>query len=165
MSCPECKNSQYVEGHACIRCGYSSRNKASTSQGPTVADLIADLDEIMREHGAEGISDRVSRVSPGQWALKLLFKYPPREPRPRSGGGHAWPDAEMAKWAFTKFLSLPISDQDEVIAAREDGILYRGDDMDLFRLVCEEQQRREMADKTEFDAKADGQRRALLRPK
>lgn len=51
---------------------------------------------------------------------------------------YVWPYAENAKYLLTKFLNASFELQTIVIAAREDNIYWRGDDLEYFYIMINE---------------------------
>lgn len=59
-------------------------------------------------------------------------------PRATQGGETRYPYIERAQYLLTRFLKLPLIDQRLVIGAAEDGIFWRGDEIETFRLIIDQ---------------------------
>ena len=82
-----------------------------------------------------------------EWWLNMMEPPQPEEtPRQvplNSGEGSRWvcPYHSRILYTLSIFLRLSVSDQRIVVAAREDGIFWRGDTIKFFMLVIDETQR------------------------
>lgn len=104
------------------------------------------------------LAEIVARVSSDQWPVMMppgprdaarwlrehvLDRHHAEESprRNRSGESWIWPYKDRCILNARMFLSMPSEHQAYILAAREDGVMWRGDDFDFFRRVYDETMR------------------------
>lgn len=83
--------------------------------------------------------------------------------RHKSGNGWFWPYMDRCIVHARIFLSMPEAEQNYVLAAREDGVPWRGDDMEIFRLVYDETMRMRKMGADAYRAEAVQKLRGVVR--
>lgn len=151
MKCPDCQQGELDPQGVCPKCG-----AAHESTRPAHYPTVADLDDALVAVVQQGFAKRVPRGMPPaprdavRWLIRFLLEAQDRTEAPKQitvGNGKdtrtewRWPYLERCVYISGKFFALSADDQQYVLAAREDGIPWRGDDMDFFRRVVEEHMR------------------------
>lgn len=83
-------------------------------------------------------------IDAARWLRNHVLESPQREESPRrtaKGEGWVWPYIDRAALHGRMFYALSEIEQRYLLVAREDGIVWRGDDMEFFRLVVDEYMR------------------------
>lgn len=143
--CPECASALLPPGTECHSCNWN-QGKAAKADGlswPTVSGLICELSSIIGRHKLAGKLANDTDAAAHRW-LDLIEK-PNASEAPQKLSNEKtgrvffrWPYAERAVYCLLKYLALPAEFQKIIIAAREDGIYWRGDDFEFFRKVIDE---------------------------
>jgi hypothetical protein len=78
----------------------------------------------------------------------------PAEVITKQGKSWVWAYAERIKYLLRKYLMAPLELQQLVVAAREDGIYWRGDDYPFFIIVIDETEKMRGMGLTEYRRQA-----------
>lgn len=140
--CPECSEALMPPGTDCKACGWSTnRAQANESGYPTLADVHTELAAILRRHKAEHCLPPDPLDAARAWLTVIEKPKAGEQPQQYSKGErvfYRWPYAERAVYCLLRFLTLDERGQRLILAAREDEIFWRGDDLDFFRRVIDE---------------------------
>ena len=124
--------------------GAPARGKLDQHQ-TALRDVEAELNKYI--NAGRELNDRVptrSTAEIAQWFLNAVFnpidKLTEEVNRwqSESGARVSTPYADRVRYLIKKFLHLPADDHGYVLAAAQDGIHWRGDDMDLFHRIVDE---------------------------
>jgi len=143
--CIEC-NAPLLPGSIdCKICGWKAKGVSVAAGGrPILADLEADMVQVLRtsssDHPTHGIpKDENAAID---WFMRLVEPEHrterPQEIRNKSGQSWRWTYADRVLYLLRKYLVAPLELQQLVVAAREDGIFWRGDDYPFFVCVIDE---------------------------
>jgi len=152
--CPECNEPLLPGVNECSSCKWRAPNVgASTHTRPVLGDLKSGLLNILNaatmDHPAHAMPTHAETAV--AWFLNLVEpEHRTERPQQVSGRGKQasswrWPYAERVQYLMRVYLGAPIELQQLVVAAREDGIFWRGDDYVFFvRVIDETEKMREL---------------------
>lgn len=139
--CPECSEPLTPPGEKCI-CGWK-QDKSAAAHGvpyPTIEDLTDQLAATLlawKNPRPYWLNTVEPRKAAEKW-LSVLEPHRKRDAPERTAKGWRWPYADRVEYCLQRYLRLSFEDQKTVIAAREDKIFWRGDDIQLFATIIHE---------------------------
>jgi len=145
--CQECNAALLPGSTDCKSCGWRDASSGTASNPrPVLGDLkyqmLGILNVVTMDHPVHAMpTDGATATG---WFLHLVEPEHrterPKEQslRKKDGGTWLWPYAERIKYLLRKYLMAPLELQQLVVAAREDGIFWRGDDYPDFICVIDE---------------------------
>ena len=109
-------------------------------------DMVgAEVEQMLRRKGSEGLPETMPKTiqAATSWILDYLIDPPDDDESIRrmpAFTGFAWrtPYRDRAVHLASKFLHLPPTDQQAIIAYRQDGIRWRGDEVWFLALLAAE---------------------------
>lgn len=112
-------------------------------------DMVsAEVEQMLRARGSEGLPECIPRTvrQGAAWLIDVLIDPPADDETIRrtpafSGSTWATPYRDRAVYLARKFLSLPPRDQAAVCAYAQNGLRWRGDDVNFLALVAAERVR------------------------
>lgn len=133
-----------------------------TDHYPTLRDLDDALVEVigqMPEEHRQGMPP--GPLDCARWLRSHVLEAPQRITRRDGSEAWRWPYLDRCLVLARRFLRLPAAEQRTILAAREDGIAWRGDDLETFmRIVGEHYRMRELGAQA-YRAEALSQLRGL----
>ena len=163
--CPNCAETLAPPGTRCAGCGWHEAQRDHEQAGyPTLDTLRADVAEHLR--GWKGAAPHYLPTDPAQAAhvwLKVLEGPKDGEQPHRTAKGWRWPYADRVVYCLRRYLQLELSGQKTVIAAREDRIAWRGDDIEFFSQVIEQTFAMREVGREKYIAEARKTARAVIR--
>lgn len=143
--CPECKSPLLPPGNRC-KCGWRSKIEMKVQGSPVLSDLLGELAGLIVSVSADARHPKMPHgpMDAAKWWLTILERehrsdIPRKVPNMVKAGTHwEWPYRVEACHTLKIFIDSERRLQDFVLAAREDGIFWRGDDLEFFGKVVDE---------------------------
>lgn len=126
-----------------------------------LAQIVALVPEHKRPTGMP-----VGPRDAARWMREHVLDHHHKEESPRrskSGESWIWPYLDRCVMHLRIFMGLPADQQAYILAAREDGVMWRGDDFDLFRRVYDETMRMRKMGADAYRAEAVQKLRGVVR--
>jgi len=133
--------------------------KANNLKQPTFDDLVDQLARIIKS-SKKSVKLPAQPIEAAERFITIIGNQKPNEKIrlitnvKKNREFYIWPYAENAKYLLTKFLNASFELQTIVIAAREDGIYWRGDELDIFYKIIEETEKMKSMGLVEYKKQA-----------